>query len=275
MYVRRYTGKINMVVFDTAGTVCDGPQDLRHRWPEDDLRGSKAPVVPFYEVLKNHGIIISWSVIRQPMGMYKPDHLRYLLNLPEVKSQYISTYGHDYTEKEFEIMVDEFKSLLLKYCIDDDLAKPVEGALNCINDLRGAEIIIGSDTGYFDNISKLLNKKLEDRFNLCFDVATNAEIVQGRPSPCMVFDCMSKAKVWPVESVVKVDDTAAGVLSGNNAGCWTIGLYASGSNDYNKLAAAKPDFLIPTIARVPDIIFGQIEPMLRRGGRPGQDLIEI
>lgn len=275
MYTRRYTGKINMVIFDTAGTVCDGPQDLRHRWPEDDLRGSKAPVVPFYEVLKKHGVIVSWSVIRQPMGMYKPDHLRYLLDLPEVKSQYISANGHEYTEDEFEKMIDEFKSLLPKYCIDDDLVKPIDGAIHCINELRGAEMIIGCDTGYFDNISKLLNKKLEDQFGLYFDVATNSEIVQGRPSPFMVYDCMVKGKIWPAESVVKVDDTAKGVLSGNNAGCWTIGVYASGSNDYSKLAAAKPDFLIPSIARVPDIIFGQIEPLLRRGIRPGQGIIEL
>ncbi len=46
MYNRRYTGKIELAVLDTAGTFCDGPGDLRHRWPLDDLRGCKAPVVP-------------------------------------------------------------------------------------------------------------------------------------------------------------------------------------------------------------------------------------
>ena len=52
MYTRRYTGKIELAVLDTAGTFCDGPQDLRHRWPEDDLRGCKAPVVPFYAIVE-------------------------------------------------------------------------------------------------------------------------------------------------------------------------------------------------------------------------------
>ena len=42
----------------------------------------------------------------------------------------------------------------------------------------------------------------------------------------MVFDCMLQAykltgKVMPVEAVVKIDDTAAGMLCCNNAGCWT------------------------------------------------------
>ena len=50
-------------------------------------------------------------------------------------------------------------------------------------------------------------------------------------------------KVIPCESVVKIDDTAPGMICGNNAGAWTIGLYASGSNDYDKLASSKPCLL--------------------------------
>ena len=86
---------------------------------------------------------------------------------------------------------------------------------------------------------------------------------------------MLKTDTHLIESVVKIDDTAAGMLCGNNAGCWTIGLYASGSNDYNKLAAAKPDFLVPSVAYVSEIIFGQIEPRLRKGERPGQGILEV
>ena len=95
----------------------------------------------------------------------------------------------------------------------------------------------------------------------------------------MVYDFMMSSyeitkKPIPVESVVKIDDTAPGMLCGNNAGAWTIGLYASGSNNYDQLAAAKPDFLVPDVSYVPEIIFGQIEPRLRRGERPGQGIIE-
>ena len=61
MYNRRYTGKIELAVLDTAGTFCDGPGDLRHRWPKDDLRGCKAPVIPFYEALKEFGIECEWA----------------------------------------------------------------------------------------------------------------------------------------------------------------------------------------------------------------------
>jgi phosphonoacetaldehyde hydrolase len=120
-----------------------------------------------------------------------------------------------------------------------------------------------------------LNKKLEEKYGMHFDVTTNSEIVPGRPTPFMVYDCMLKTKTINIESVVKIDDTAVGMMCGNNAGCWTIGLYASGSNNYDMLEVAKPDFLVPSVAYVPDIIFGQIEPRLKRGERPGQGILEV
>lgn len=279
MYNRRYTGKIELAVLDTAGTFCDGPCDLRHRWALDDLRGCKAPVIPFYEALLQFGIELSWASIRKPMGNFKPTHLRMLMNLPEFNEQWVAKYNRPWNEDDFEALLAAFRPLMSKYIVDDDLMKPIDGAVECIDALREAGILVGCDTGYYEDDSNHLNKLLEEKYGLHFDVTTNAEKVPGRPSPFMVYDCMLSAykqtgKVIPIESVVKIDDTAAGMYCGNNAGCWTIGLYASGSNNYEQLAASKPDFLVPSVKYVPEIIFGQIEPRLRRGERPGQGIIE-
>lgn len=279
MYNRHYTGKIELAVLDTAGTFCDGPGDLRNRWPLDDLRGCKAPVIPFYEAILQFGIELSWASIRKPMGNFKPTHLRMLMQLPEFNEQWNAKYGRAWTEADFENILAAFKPLMSKYIVDADLAKPIDGAVECIDALREAGILVGCDTGYYEKDSLALNSLLAEKFGLVFDVVTNAEKVPGRPSPFMVYDCMLSAykktgKVLPIESVVKIDDTAAGMYCGNNAGCWTIGLYASGSNNYDQLAASKPDFLVPSVKYVPEIIFGQIEPRLRRGERPGQGIIE-
>lgn len=279
MYQRTYTGKIELAVLDTAGTFCDGPGDFRKRWPLDDLRGCKAPVIPFYEALLEFGIECDWATIRKPMGNFKPTHLRMLLNQPEVASQWEEKYGKPWDENDFDKVLETFRGLMSKYIVDTDLAKPIEGAGECIDELHKAGILVGCDTGYYEEDSKALNKVLEDKYGIHFDVVTNAEKVPGRPTPFMVYDCMQQAyeitkKAIPCESVVKIDDTAPGMICGNNAGAWTIGLYASGSNDYDTLAASKPDFLVPDVSYVPEIIFGQIEPRLRRGEKPGQGLIE-
>lgn len=279
MYNRTYTGKIKLAVLDTAGTFCDGPGDLRARWPKDDLRGCKAPVVPFYEALQQFGIECDWAEIRKAMGNFKPTHLRMLLNLPEISAQWEEKYGRHWNEDDFDAVLAAFRPLMSKYIVDEDLAKPIPGAVECIDKLRAAGILVGCDTGYYEEDSLALNKVLEDKYGLKFDVVTNAEKVPGRPAPFMVYDCMLSAyemtkEAIPCEAVVKIDDTAPGMICGNNAGAWTIGLYASGSNNYEQLAASKPDFLVPDVSYVPEIIFGQIEPRLRRGEKPGQGLIE-
>lgn len=279
MYSRTYTGKIELAVLDTAGTFCDGPGDLRHRWPLDDLRGCKAPVIPFYEVLLQFGVELSWASIRKPMGNFKPTHLRMLMELPEFKAQWVAKHGKDAQEEDFERILAAFRPLMSKYIVDEDLAKPVDGALECFEALRAAGILVGCDTGYYQDDSNRLNALLEEKYGLAFDVTTNSERVPGRPAPFMVYDCMLSAykkngKVFPIESVVKIDDTAAGMICGNNAGCWTIGLYASGSNSQEQLAVSKPDYLVPSVREVPQIIFDKIEPRLCNGERPGSSATE-
>jgi hypothetical protein len=41
----RYSGPIKLVIMDIASTVCDGPQDLRHLYPNDDGLAVKRPVI--------------------------------------------------------------------------------------------------------------------------------------------------------------------------------------------------------------------------------------
>lgn len=246
-----------------AGTICDGAQDLRSRWSEDDLKGSKAPVVPFYKIFRLHGIDISWATIRKFMGAYKPDHLRMLLAESSVQQQWVEKYGNPPDEAVFQRMLSEFQSLMTEYILDKDLARPVDGAVSCFERLRRGGCVIGMDTGYFADDAQRLRSILLETHGLQSDVFSNAEETPGRPSPFMIYDCMRQAydltgKTLSSRQVVKVDDTGAGIASGRNAGAWTIGVYASGSSDYDTLAKAEPDFLVPDVSYVPEIVFGQI-----------------
>ncbi len=269
----RYAGKIRLCVLDTAGVVCDGPQDLRHIYPGDDLKGCKAPVIPFVEALRRHRLTVDWATVRKPMGVFKRTHLQMLLEDESVKAQFRKEYGRDWNEQDLDRIFQEFQPLLDEVIVKDELSTPIPGTLECVRKLREADIVVGCDTGYTVSASTALRKVLKEKHGLEFDVTTDAETVKGRPSPFMVLDLMNKANVYPVEAVVKVDDTAAGMYEGRNAGAWTVGLYMTGSNDYEQLAKAKPDFLVPSIKYVPEVIFYQIEPRLRRGELPGQGIL--
>ncbi len=266
----RYRGKVKLVVLDTAGVVCDGPQDLRHLYPGDDGKGVKAPVVAFDEVLKKHNLTVDWATIRKPMGLFKRTHLQRLLEDPRVAALFDRQFGRSWKEADLDTIFADFRPILDDVIVRDELARPIEGTKECIEALRKGGAVIGCDTGYTDSASKLLNAVLAKKFGIAFDVTTNAEIVKGRPSPFMVFDCMDKADLYPVEAVVKVDDTRAGMHEGRNAGAWTVGVYETGNDTHEQLQETEPDYLIPSIKDLPDIVFSQIEPRLKRGELPGQ-----
>jgi len=45
-----------------------------------------------------------------------------------------------------------------------------------------------------------------------------------RPAPFMIYQNLCNLGIFPIESVVKVDDTVSGVGEGLNAGCWSVGV---------------------------------------------------
>ena len=45
----------------------------------------------------------------------------------------------------------------------------------------------------------------------------------------MIYKACAELGVWPLARVVKVDDTEAGVREGRAAGCFTVGISASGN----------------------------------------------
>ena len=47
-----------------------------------------------------------------------------------------------------------------------------------------------------------------------------------------------RSGIWPLNRVIKIDDAEAGIAEGRNAGCFTIGLAASG----NGVGLSKADF---------------------------------
>ena len=81
---------------------------------------------------------------------------------------------------------------------------------------------------------------------------------------------MDKANVYPPAAVVKADDITAGIQEGRNSGAWTVGVYATGAHRYETLLEAGPDFLVPSVKYLPDIVYNQIQPRLMRGELPSE-----
>lgn len=267
-----YTGPIKLAILDIAGTVCDGPQDLRHLYPNDDGLAVKGPVIVFDQIFQQYKMDVDWATIRKPMGVFKKEHLQAILEDEKVAAQFRERHGRDWTKADLEEMFSRFRPTVAKVAVTDALIRPFEGVKECVDELRAAGIKVGCDTGYPIEACRAIYEALDERFGIRFDVTADPENVWGRPSPFLVYDCMSKANVYPVEAVVKADDIEAGIHEGRNSGAWTVGLYATGAHGYERLKSARPDYLVPGARYLADLIFTQIQPALLRGKRPGDDL---
>jgi len=71
--------KIENIILDFSGT-CVDPFTL-------------APAVAFVEVFKKYNInICIENAVKKPMGLYKYEHIKYILNMEDVKKQWFNYY---------------------------------------------------------------------------------------------------------------------------------------------------------------------------------------
>jgi phosphonoacetaldehyde hydrolase len=83
-------------------------------------------------------------------------------------------------------------------------------------------------------------------------VVCAGDTAEGRPSPLMLWKALVEMGVWPARVCVKVDDAEVGMGEGRSAGCWTVGIAASGNgvglnrSDLEALLPAQREVLLDT-----------------------------
>ena len=266
----KYTGRIKLVILDIGGTVCDGPQDLRHLYSNDDGLAVKGPVIVFEMMFEKYGLEIDWETIRKPMGKFKKEHLADIMAFDHVGEQFREAQGRDWSEKDLDEMFDMFRPTMAEVAVTEDLIRPFDGVKEVIDTLRAEGIQVGCDTGYPVETCDAIYRTLEEKFGIRFDVVADSENVRGRPTPFLVYDCMYKANVFPPAAVIKADDITAGVHEGVNSGAWTVGLFETGAHDRETLENAGAHFLVPGARDILELMESEIHPRLARGELPGQ-----
>ncbi|MHC4677028.1 MAG: HAD family hydrolase [Planctomycetota bacterium] len=176
----RYTGRIKLVILDIAGTVCDGPQDLSHLYPNDDGLAVKGPVIVFDKMFQEFGLDVDWETIRRPMGKFKREHLADIMAFDEVARQYRKVHGRECTEDDLDEMFDMFRPTMAKVAVTEDLIRPFDGVKEAIDALQAEGIQVGCDTGYPVETCNAIYGTLEEKFGIRFDVVADSENVRGR-----------------------------------------------------------------------------------------------
>ena len=266
--------KIRGVVFDWAGTIVDF--------------GSLAPMAAFVDLFARHGITISVDQARIPMGLPKIDHIRALAQLPQIAAQWDSVFSRDFNEDDAQALLQEFEPMSAQSALQ--CSDFIPGLLDTQIWLQRHAIRIATTTGYTRHImTPLIAQAHELGFRpelvICCD-----DVARSRPDPMGMYACMKAMDLEGLnEHVVKVDDTAPGLAEGRNAGCWTVGVAASGnalgwslqewhnatpmarsdalSHASQQLLDAGADEVVPTVAELPHAIL-RIEQRMAHGERP-------
>jgi phosphonoacetaldehyde hydrolase len=255
-----YRGKVQLAVFDWAGTTVDF--------------GCQAPVAAFVEGFNQMGVKVTPEAARIPMGMEKRDHIRAVAAQDDVKRTWHNVHGRRISENDIDIMYNAFATLLLESIeVKSDL---IPGVLPAIEMLRGQGVKIGASTGYFKEAAEIVAAKAAKfgytpDFSIC-----SSDVPAGRPQPWMIYKTMEALRVFPPGAVVNIGDTPVDIESGLNAGVWSIGVAATGnqmglteeelkqlsSKEYtcslekakNSLYSAGAHFVIDTMPELPEII---------------------
>ena len=240
-----YKGPIKLVIFDLAGTLCDP--------------GPRSSVMAFAEVFRRSGIEVSAEIIRRFLGRDKRDHLRCLLETPDVCQQFEKAHGRRPTTDDVEPLFLQFRPVLEELLFDHSGLIP--GAAEAVEQLRERGVKIAADSGYFRSALDIVVEELrKQRLELDVCMASD-EVAQGRPAPWMIYRIMEQTGVYPPAAVAKVGDTELDMAEALNAGAWAVGVAETGNGGYETLMGAGADYAVSSVADLPGVI-DQIEKQL-------------
>jgi phosphonoacetaldehyde hydrolase len=218
---------LKAVVFDWAGTTVD--------------HGSCAPAIVFQEIFRRRGVEITKGQARAPMGMAKPDHLAAIGAMPEVARAWQAVHGRPFGAGDVQSMYEEF--LPLQKRVLTEHSNVIAGIPETVEVCRRMGLKIGSSTGYTHALMEFVSQSAKRQGYAPDCVLCAEDAPRGRPAPYLIYEAAKRLDVYPLWTIVNVDDTPVGIQAGRNAGCWTIGVTRTGNGvglSVAELAALPP-----------------------------------
>jgi len=264
---------LKAVVFDWAGTMIDF--------------GSCAPVEALIAAFAEEGITLSAADARHDMGRAKWDHVAAALNRPQVREDWTAAKGQPAGEADIERIYKALEPLMTMAAARH--TQMIPGAVNTFNEVHRRGLKVGSNTGYTRQMMASILKAAAEQGYVPDAVVCAGETAEGRPTPLMMWKLWAELGIHPASACVKVDDAEVGIGEGRAAGCWTVGVAASGNSvglswpEYEALDASErarrvtaaarvlteagAHYVIDTVADLPDVL-DRIEARLAAGERP-------
>jgi len=204
---------VSAVVFDWAGTTVD--------------HGSRAPAIVFEEIFRRRGVEITSAQAREPMGMAKREHIASILSMPAVAQAWQAVHGRPAGERDIDTLYDEF--LPLQKQVLAAHSDVIPGVAAAVASLREIGLKIGSTTGYTRELMQSVTATAAKQGYAPDCVLCAEDAPRGRPAPFLLYLAAIRLDVYPLSTLINVDDTTMGIAAGRNAGCWNVGITRTGN----------------------------------------------
>jgi phosphonoacetaldehyde hydrolase len=205
--------RFDLVILDWAGTMVDF--------------GCQAPVIALREAFARRGVMLSEAQARRDMGKSKADHVKAILEDPGVAKMWAEVRGVAVEDADVAALMADLGPLMRDQA--GRAARLIEGARSTVEALRAQGVKIASSTGYTRDMMVPVLREAAAQGYVPDHLVCSGETPAGRPTPLMIYKACAELGVWPLSRVVKVDDAEAGVAEGRAAGCFTVGVAASGN----------------------------------------------
>jgi len=200
----------------------------------------------FIETFKQEGVPITVQEARGPMGTHKKVHMRKILETESVRQRWRDKFGRDPNDEDVERMFARAVPMQLE--ILPNYSQMISGAVDTIRILqKDMGLKIGSSTGFTTPMVNIVKEYAAKAGYHPDAIVAADEVPQARPFPFMVWLNAIRLDVSPISAIVKVDDTADGVVEGITAGAWSVGLARTGNymgmteDELDKLEANEPE----------------------------------
>lgn len=134
-----------------------------------------------------------------------------------------------------------------------DEVRPIPGAAETIEGLRGRGVRVALTTGFSSRTRDLLLDAL-GWTNIADLVLSPSDAGRGRPFPDMVLTAVLRLRIDAVQAVAVAGDTAADVTTGLRAGASVVAGVLTGTDDRSRLLQAGATHVIDSVAALPGVI---------------------
>jgi phosphonatase-like hydrolase len=216
---------LKLVVLDVGGTIVEDRGDI--------------PAV-LGSAFAKRGITVTAAEINQLRGASKREIVRHFVELHSKTS-----------DKELiEGIYEDFSTRIIEAY---RTVKPIDGAEDAFKAMQSQGLLLATSTGFDGPITVSIMKRLgwEHYFKA---MITSDDVVQGRPSPYMLFHAMEAARVDCVSQVVAVGDTPLDLQAGTNAGMRGVIGVLSGVGTRKTMEPEPHTDLLNSVAELPALL---------------------